>query len=231
MTQPPDGENDLLFSFEGRINRAKYWFALYAGVISCLVRLVFLVFQVFALNAIFGTSVKSVHLNSYDIFNDPPSFPLRVSFGGSGFAWLVSLLFHAVAISDFVFAIRFLAATAVKRLHDRNKSGWWIVPFFIAPILLGKVGDWLGDSYPADFLRLVLIALSLWGFVEILCLRGTRGPNRFGPDPQAPVNRSPRAAPNWEQLRELESVRRGAGPSPGRITENEGTSRRPEFYT
>src|SRR6202011_2475161 len=123
MTQPPDGENDLLFSFEGRINRAKYWFALYAGVISCLVRLVFLVFQVFALNA---------------IFNDPPSFPLRVSFGGSGFAWLVSLLFHAVAISDFVFAIRFLAATAVKRLHDRNKSGWWIVPFFIVPILRSK---------------------------------------------------------------------------------------------
>ena len=58
---------------------------------------------------------------------------------------------------------------------------------------------------------IVMIALSLWGFVEML----TRGPNRFGPDPQAPVNRSPRAAPNWDQLRELEFVRRGAGPSRG----------------
>jgi uncharacterized membrane protein YhaH (DUF805 family) len=215
MTQRPDGENDLLFSFEGRINGAQYWYAFYVGIIHCLSRLVFLVFLVFVLNAIFGTSVKSVHLNIYDIFNNPPLFPFRVSFGGSGPAWLVSLLFHAVAIPNLVFAIRFLAATAVKRLHDRNKSGWWIVPFFIAPILLSKVGDWLGDSYPADFLMLVLIALSLWGFVEMLCLRGTTGPNRFGPDPQAPVNRSPRAAPNWEQLRELESVRRGAGPSPG----------------
>jgi uncharacterized membrane protein YhaH (DUF805 family) len=215
MTQRPDGENDLLFSFEGRINRAQYWYALYVGIIHCLSRLVFLVFLVFVLNAIFGTSVKSVHLNIYDIFNNPPLFPFRVSFGGSGPAWLVSLLFHAVAIPNLVFAIRFLAATAVKRLHDRNKSGWWIVPFFIAPILLSKVGDWLGDSYPADYLMLVLIALSLWGFVEILCLRGTSGPNRFGPDPLAPVNRSSRAAPNWEQLRELESVRRGAGPSPG----------------
>ncbi len=209
--------DEFLFSFEGRINRAKYWFALYAGMISCLVRLVFLVFLVFALNAIFGTSVKSVHLNIYDIFNDPPSLPLRVSFGGSGSVWLVSLVFYAAATPIFVAAIRILAATAVKRLHDRNKSGWWIVPFFIAPILLGKVGDWLGDSYPADFLMLVMIALSLWGFVEMLCLRGTRGPNRFGPDPdpQAPINRSPRAAPNWDQLRELEFVRRGAGPSPG----------------
>jgi len=62
---------------------------------------------------------------------------------------------------------------------------------------------------------IVMIALSLRGFVEVLCLRGTRGPNRFGEDPEAPVNRSPRPAPNWDQLRELEFVRRGAGPSPG----------------
>jgi uncharacterized membrane protein YhaH (DUF805 family) len=210
--------DEFLFSFEGRINRAKYWFTLYAGMVTCLVRLVFLMFLVFALNIVLGTSVKSFHLNIYDIFNDPPSFPLRVSFGDSGpAAWLVSLIFYAGVTPIIAAATRNLAGTAVRRLHDRNKSGWWIVPFFMAPILLGKVGDWLGDSYPAEFLRLVLIALSLWGFVEMLCLRGTSGPNRFGPDPhpQAPVNRSPHAAPNWEQLRELELVRRGADPSPG----------------
>src|SRR5438445_11299072 len=148
--------DEFLFSFEGRINRANYWHALYVGVIDCLVRLVFLVFWVFALNAIFGTSVKSVHLNIYDIFNDPPSFPFRVSFGGSGLVWPVSLLFYAAATPIFIAATQLLAGTAVRRLHDRNKSGWWIVPFFIAPILLGKVGDWLGDSYPADLLMLVL---------------------------------------------------------------------------
>jgi uncharacterized membrane protein YhaH (DUF805 family) len=207
--------DEFLLTFEGRLNRAKYWYALLVGVTDCLFRLVFLVFLVFALNAIFGTSVKSVHLDIYDIFNDPPSFPFRISFGSSGFAWLVSLLFYAAATPKLVAAARLLAATAVRRLHDRNKSGWWIVPFFMAPILLGKVGDWLGDSYAADLLMLVLIAVSLWGFVEILCLRGTRGPNRFGPDPLAPVNRGPRTAPNWDELRELEFVRRGAGPSPG----------------
>jgi uncharacterized membrane protein YhaH (DUF805 family) len=206
--------NELLFSFEGRINRAKYWYALYAGMISFPLCLVVLAL---ALSAIFGVSIKSVHLNIYDAFNDPPSFPFRVSFGSSVPAWLAFLLFYAGGTPIVVGAIRFLAATTVKRLHDRNKSGWWIVPFFIAPNLLSKVGDWLDDSYPADFLMLVMIALSLWGFVEMLCLKGTRGPNRFGPDPLplAPVNRSPRAAPNWDQLRELEFVRRGAGPSPG----------------
>lgn len=206
--------NEFLFSFEGRINRAKYWYALYAGVINCLF---LLVVWAFVLGAIFGAGVKSVHLDIYDIFNDPPSFPFRVSFGDSGPASLVSLLFYAGGTPILVAATRFLAATTVKRLHDRNKSGWWIVPFGIAPILLAKAGDRLGDSYPADFVMLIATALSLWGFVEMLCLRGTRGPNRFGPDPHppAPVNRSPRAAPNWDQLRELKFVPHGAGPSPG----------------
>src|SRR5258708_22785189 len=106
--------DEFLFSFEGRINRAKYWFALYAGMISCLVRLVFLVFLVFALNAIFGTSVKSVHLNIYDIFNDPPSLPLRVSFGGSRSVWLVSLVFYAGVTPTFCAAFRARSPTAAR---------------------------------------------------------------------------------------------------------------------
>jgi uncharacterized membrane protein YhaH (DUF805 family) len=178
--------DEVLLSFEGRINRAEFCYALYVGTISCLVRLVFLVFVVFTLDAIFGTSIKSFHL-----------------------------LFYAGATSLFVFAIRIPAASAVKRLHDRDKSGGWIVPFCIVPIVLGIGANWLGDSWSADLLMLAMVALGLWGFVEILCLRGTSGPNRFGPDPLAPAQRSPRAAPNWEQLRKLEFVRRGAGPSPG----------------
>jgi len=207
--------DEFLLSFDGRINRATYGYALYAGMIACLVRLAFLVFFVFALDAIFGTSVTSVHLNIYDIFNDPPAFPFRVSFGGSGPVWLVSPLFYAGATALFLFAIRFLAATTVRRLHDRDKSGWWIVPLLMAPILLGKAADWLGDSYAADVVVLVLIGFSLWGLVEMLGLKGTTGPNRFGPDPLAPPPRTPPAAPNWDQLRALEFVRRGAGPSPG----------------
>jgi uncharacterized membrane protein YhaH (DUF805 family) len=63
--------NELLFSFEGRINRAKYWYALHAGMISFPLCLVVLAL---ALSATFGVSIKSVHLNIYDAFNDPPSF-------------------------------------------------------------------------------------------------------------------------------------------------------------
>jgi len=52
--------DEFLFSFDGRINRAKYWFALYAGMVTCLVRLVFLMFLVFALNIVLGTSRQVV---------------------------------------------------------------------------------------------------------------------------------------------------------------------------
>jgi uncharacterized membrane protein YhaH (DUF805 family) len=207
--------DEVLLSFDGRLDRANFCYALYVGMTLCLVRLAFLVFAVFALNVIFGTRVKSFHLNIYAIFNDPPSFHLQVSFGDGVAAWLVSLLFYAGITSIFASAIRIPAATTVKRLHDRDKSGWWILPFCVAPILLGIMGDWLGDSWPADLLMLAVIALGLWGFVEILCLGGTSGPNRFGPDPQAPAPRTPYATPNWDRIRELEFVRRGAGPSAG----------------
>jgi uncharacterized membrane protein YhaH (DUF805 family) len=40
---------------------------------------------------------------------------------------------------------------------------------------------------------LLIVPLSLgdsWGFAEIFCLRGTKGPNRFGSDPLAKGNMS-----------------------------------------
>jgi hypothetical protein len=55
----------------------------------------------------------------------------------------------------------------------------------------------------------VPIAL-IWGFVEMACLKGTSGPNRFGPDPLAPIDTQPR----WDQQSELTFVPPSAGPPP-----------------
>jgi uncharacterized membrane protein YhaH (DUF805 family) len=44
-----------------------------------------------------------------------------------------------------------------------------------------------GEQTPmVMLLSLVSLAISLWGFVELGCLRGTIGPNQYGPDPIAP---------------------------------------------
>ena len=50
-------------------------------------------------------------------------------------------------------------AVIAKRWHDRNKSGWWIL------------------------ITIIPIVGSIWALVENGFLRGTVGPNRFGPDP------------------------------------------------
>lgn len=206
-------DNQFLFGFEGRINRAKYWYAFFASMMSCLV---FMLALAFAIAVIFGAHVKSVHIHFIDVFGNPPSFPFSASFSDADpeTMAIISLLFHVAGTPIFVVGLWFLTATTIRRLHDRNKSGWWIVAFFIAPALLGSTVDRLDDeSYAA--LALVVFGVYTWGFVELLFFRGTRGPNRFGPDPLAPVIADTPVATRWDQHSELEFVPHSASPSPG----------------
>lgn len=77
----------------------------------------------------------------------------------------------------------------IKRLHDRDRSGWWLVVAWIAPqafLLLG-LGyiKTLGTAYAgletAGWLALVVIVT--WALIELGFRRGTEGPNRFGVNP------------------------------------------------
>jgi uncharacterized membrane protein YhaH (DUF805 family) len=54
------------------------------------------------------------------------------------------------------------AALVIKRWHDRNRSAWWL-----ALLLVPFAG----------------IAFLAWLLVEVWFLKGSTGPNRFGPDP------------------------------------------------
>ena len=83
-----------------------------------------------------------------------------------------------------------LLSLAVRRLHDRNKSGWWLVPFYLVPNILFGFGNELGENPWAIALFLSGLALSLWALIEIGFLRGTPGENSYGP---APVQDEPPA--------------------------------------
>ena len=111
--------SQLLFTFEGRIGRQAYWFAvvlLFAGglVASMLDWL------------LFGSASN--------------------------------LLSAVTGLVSFVAGL----AVCIKRWHDRDKSGWWVLIVFVP--LIG----WL------------------WALIENGFLPGTTGPNRFGPDPLLP---------------------------------------------
>ncbi|MGQ4274767.1 DUF805 domain-containing protein [Terrihabitans sp. B22-R8] len=88
-----------------------------------------------------------------------------------------TLLLVFVVLS--LFAVYPLLAISVKRLHDRNKSGWWLAAMYVPP-MLAEIS--LGESAESNFIGLVF---GLWAFIELGFLRGTSGPNRFGPDPLA----------------------------------------------
>jgi uncharacterized membrane protein YhaH (DUF805 family) len=73
-------------------------------------------------------------------------------------------------------------AIAVKRLHDRNKSAWWLLVFYLVPAILQGVGQQTGDV-TGSILLVAGFAITIWAFIELGCLRGTVGPNQYGPDP------------------------------------------------
>jgi uncharacterized membrane protein YhaH (DUF805 family) len=96
---------------------------------------------------------------------------------GSMATWVV------FAIIAIVAAVSGLAIGA-KRLHDRNKSAWWLLVFYVLPNVLSAIGNVVGSG-AAIAGGLASLAISIWAIVELGCLRGTPGPNPYGPDPLA----------------------------------------------
>ncbi len=67
-----------------------------------------------------------------------------------------------ILVAGIAFAIALIwvgLVVQLKRWHDRDKSVWWL------------------------FINLVPYVGWLWVLIELGCLRGTKGPNRYGPDP------------------------------------------------
>jgi uncharacterized membrane protein YhaH (DUF805 family) len=73
-------------------------------------------------------------------------------------------------------------AVGVRRLHDIDRTGWWLMLGY-GPYILSMILMMSGSVELAAILNLV----SLVGFIVLLVfavMPGTRGPNRFGPDPK-----------------------------------------------
>lgn len=187
-----------MFSFEGRINRAKLWLAVL--VITCW--MIFLTLLVVMVSGLFG-GAKSFSFRVSDIFLIFDAATYRSLSKADLFPLFVKVI--GVPLFGWVYF-----ATSIKRLHDRDRSGWWIIPFSIAPSLYNQFEDRLGDSSLLLLPDLAAFILCIWGFVEMYCLKGSRKTNRFGPNPLQPIDTRPR----WEQQSEIEMVPHKAGPPP-----------------
>ena len=131
--------------FTGRSRRKEFWMFALLNVIVYVV--------IGAL--IFGMGGSGM-FNSVD-----PANPLAIYgalFGGVGLllvAWMIGVLLPTIAVS-------------VRRLHDRDMSGWWYLGFMVLSIV--------------PFVGFIASI----AFLVIMCLPGTLGGNRFGPDPKDP---------------------------------------------
>lgn len=132
----------MLFSFTGRLNRARYWLAGIAAVV--VAALMFIGIAVAIGRAIPAMIVLFVPV-------------------------LVALIWITLALS-------------IKRLHDRDKSAWWVLLFYLAPSILEAIGRYSGST-GSILISLIGAGISIWGLVELGFLRGTVGQNSYGPDP------------------------------------------------
>ncbi len=149
------------FRFSGRLNRKPYW--LRHLVIYVVMFLAFM--------------VPALLLGG----------PSRVS-AGSGLSVMDAILIIIFGIVLLV-AMFMSIAIQVRRLHDRNKSGWWLLFFLLLPYVAQFGLAATGNPTLAMVGAAVGVVISIWYLVELGFLRGTEGPNRFGPDPlRGPVD-------------------------------------------
>jgi uncharacterized membrane protein YhaH (DUF805 family) len=94
-------------------------------------------------------------------------------------------------------------AVGIKRLHDRDKSPWWLAVFLGVPLMLPFAGALLADMLvPSEgsfmvgvlVMQCVSFGILLWTLVELGVIRGTIGANPHGSDPIAPAPAPARGA-------------------------------------
>ncbi len=152
----------LLFSFHGRINRLQYWLGtLGVGLGGALL--------VFVLALLLGVAA-----------------PFDRDLGLQGFAALGLIVIVVCLLASWCgFALQ------VKRFHDRNQPGWLcLLPFApMSGLMFVVVSSALAGHSPEQLASAAQpYAFALWGinlffFINLGCLAGTDGPNKYGPPP------------------------------------------------
>ena len=88
-------------------------------------------------------------------------------------------------------------AVTVRRLHDTDRSGWWILLPVAAGILMmvlafgalaAAMAGGGGGFGGTVLIAFILAAVAFFTLLIFMILPGTPGPNRFGPDPYGEQN-------------------------------------------
>jgi uncharacterized membrane protein YhaH (DUF805 family) len=135
--------------FSGRSRRSEYWWFTVLNVIVAVVGLAIMMAGGFSAAALAESAAPGSSL--------PATGLGAVFYIGAGLLgiWFLAILIPSIAV-------------AVRRLHDRDMSGWW----YLGVIVTGMIP--------------VVGFIANIAFIVLMFLPGTPGPNRFGPDPKDP---------------------------------------------
>jgi uncharacterized membrane protein YhaH (DUF805 family) len=160
--------------FSGRSRRMEFWmWNLLKFMVGCAIGILFFAFAGRAL------------------MNGDPKQMLAVMFSVLSLWMLCFVLWLAILVPDL--------AVTVRRLHDTNRSGWWVLapwgPYLLTVVVVSIGGAINGPMNGEPGTPLLVSGLIAAGLMIVslgigllllvfMFLDGTPGPNRFGPDPK-----------------------------------------------
>ena len=144
--------------FSGRSRRKEYWMYTLLSVIVTVIG--------YALMLGGGASTMLTAAAA------DPTVPVDPDLIGASFGpvfWIGACILIVWALGTLIPSI----AVTVRRLHDRNMSGWYLLAFIVAVVVLSMI----------PVLGAIAVLVLEIGFIVLMALPGTPGPNQYGPDP------------------------------------------------
>lgn len=140
--------------FSGRSRRKEFWFFQLLNFIVSVVLFGPLYYAMIRAMIVMGDTVDP---GTYEASAAGAlqwgDHPIAVGLAALGALWALFVFIPGIAVT-------------VRRLHDRDMSGWWYLGLIVASII--------------PFVGLI----AGLAFLVLMFLEGTKGPNRFGDDPK-----------------------------------------------
>ena len=195
-----------LFDFRGRENRQPFW--LWILIVYIVQFVLMMIAMIPLMMSWFNQMMPAMQGDPHRFDNDPQAM----------FQLMMPMMQNMIMVS-LVVAVLFSALTAaavVRRLHDSDRSGWWVTPYYamqiVSPIFMasilpryfavmasmagakpGSPPDMTNPALQQAMQSMTLVSLvNMLGLailvmmIVFLVLPGTVGPNRFGDDPLTP---------------------------------------------
>ncbi|MDB5693339.1 MAG: hypothetical protein JWO81_2402 [Alphaproteobacteria bacterium] len=151
--------------FSGRSRRMEYWmFTLFLIVMWIVLFGLFMVMAGSALLSAAGGSPTGV-------------------FAAGGTAMILGLLILVVWLALLIPSL----AVGVRRLHDTDRSGWWLGGYIILAVVSNVLRTTTGSAGLGMVLSIATLIYAI-ALLVFMCLDGTRGPNKYGADPKGGVD-------------------------------------------